>query len=165
MRNNRAAPPRSRGVSRRCAFSLVEVILAVGLFAIAVMVLAAAYVNVLDSVDRVKTDQALEQELSFVRTQVLLEPELENVEAGGEVPTATHGVARWSASVSPTAVADLFRVDLQIELAGDGADVPGRTLSQTLYLLRSSWSDPVERDTLRAEHRKALEEARRFRPL
>lgn len=150
---------------RRAAFTMVEVVLAMALFATAVVVLAAAYVNVLTSLELVKVDQALEQEVSFVRTQVLLEPDRDTVEAGGEMPTASHGNATWQAAVEPTQVADLFRVVLTIELAGDGKSVPERTINQTLFVLRPDWSEPTERDNLRTETRKRLEEIKRFRPL
>ncbi len=150
-------------VARR-AFTLLEVVMAVALFAVAVVVLAAAYVNILNSLERVRADQSLEQELGFVRSQLLLAAELEAVEEGGEVPTATHGMAEWRATVAPTAVADLFRVVLEIRLEGDGGGVPARTLQQTLHLLRPGWSDPTERDALRAESRKRIEDLKLNRP-
>lgn len=141
----------------------MEVVVALALFAFAVVVLAASYVNVLNSIEAVRVDQTLEQELAFVRSQVLLQSELENIEKGGEVPTPSHGIATWSATVTPTTIADLFRVDLLIELEGNGEAVPARSLTQTLYLLRSSWSVPTEREELRAESRKRIEELRRTR--
>jgi general secretion pathway protein I len=147
----------------RSGFTLLEVLLAVALFAMAVVVLAASYVNILNSLEIVKVDQALEQEMAFVRTAVLLEPELDNIEKGGDVPTVTQGSARWSAVVTPTLVADLFRVDVTVELEGNGEEVPARTLTQTLHLLRPDWSEPVDRDKLREETRKRLDERKRAR--
>ncbi len=140
--------------------------MALALFALAAMVLVGAYVNVLNSVESVKLDQSLEQELAFVRTQVLLEPDLANVEAGGEVPTTTYGTATWTTTVTPSdAVADLFRVDLTVSFAGDGAAVAPREVNETLYLLRTSWSQPVDRDALREATRKRLADLKRNRTL
>lgn len=154
------------GGGARGAFSLVEVLAAIALFSVAVVVLTAAYVNVLNNIDSVKVDRALEQELEFVRQQVLLEPELENVEEGGDLPTATHGAATWSAVVTPSElVADLFRVDLSIELAGDGDRIAARTVSQSFHVLRPSWSEPLDREKIREQRRKELDEAKRTRPL
>ena len=73
-----------RGRSRR-GFTLIETILAMMLFAIAVVVLASSYVNILESMENVRVDQTLEQELAFVRAQLLMEPDLDNVEKGGVV--------------------------------------------------------------------------------
>ena len=117
-------------------FTLLEVILAVSLFAISVMVLAASYVNILNSLEAVKADISFEQELSFVRSQVLLESDLEEVEKGGDVPTATHGMASWRAIVLPTEIADLFRVELEIVLSGERDEGQRRrTIVQTIHLL------------------------------
>ncbi len=150
----------------RRGFTLIEVLLALALFSIAGLVLAAAYVNVLNSLEMVKLDQALEDELALVRTQVLLQPELEEVEAGGDIPTVNYGPARWTATVTPSErIADLFRVDLEIELEGIGEQVPARTFTQTLWLLRPDWSEPTDRDDLRAQRRKEIQEAKRLRPL
>lgn len=151
---------RSRG------FTLVEVVVAVAVFAFAVVVLAGSYVDVLNSMERVKVDQELEQELAFVRSQVLLQPELEEVELGGEVPTATHGRADWRATVTPSErVADLFRVDLEINLEGDGEAVEPQKIEQTLYLLRPDWSEPTDRENIRSLRRQEIEEAKRYRSL
>lgn len=156
----------SGGCTARRAFTLIEVLLALALFSIAGLVLAASYVTVLNNLEKVKIDQALEDELALVRTQVLLQPELEEVEKGGDLPTVNYGPARWRATVLPSErIADLFRVDLEIELQGDGERVPARTFTQTLWLLRPDWSEPTDRDNLRAQRRKEIEEAKHSRPL
>lgn len=155
-----------RGHSIRCGFTLLEVLLALALFSIAGLVLAASYVTVLTNIEKVKVDQALEDELAFVRAQVLLQPELEEVEEGGDLPTVNYGMARWSATVVPSErIADLFRVDLEIELEGDGELVPTRTITQSIHVLRPDWSEPTDRQDLQAQRRKEIEEAKRYRPL
>ena len=159
----RTAPVSSLGFERR-GFTLVEVIAAVALFAFATIGLAGAYIDVLNGLERVKVDQQLEQELAFVRTQVLLQPDLDEVELGGDVPTATHGLARWTTAVTPSErVADLFRVDLEIELEGDGEAIPSSTFTQTLYLLRPDWSEPTDRDDIRSLRREEIAEDKLYR--
>jgi len=147
------------------AFTMLEVLVAVAIFAIAVVALAGAYVDILNSVERVKVDQSLENELAHVRARILLEPDLDAIEQGGEVATATQGVAAWSATVEATSIADLFRVTLEIHFEGDGESVAESATKQTLYVLRPDWSDPTEREDLRAERRRQIEEAKRSRPL
>jgi len=155
----RRATFRSR--SRR-AFTLLEVLLAVALFAIAVIMLAGAYVNVLDGMESVRTDRAFEQELRWIREKVLLEPALDKVEDGGEAPTPDFGLARWEVTVEPTTVADLFLVSLHVTMEG-GEDEPLREVSEQFMLLRPAWSEPVDRDKLRNESRSRIEEQRRHR--
>jgi len=148
----------------RAAFTILEVMVATAIFAVAVVGLAAAYINILTNIEVVKEDLALENELSLVRTKILLEPELETVEEGGDINTATHGLAQWNALVEPTETADLFRVRVEITLAGD-EEVKERKIEQTLYVLRPDWSDPLERENLRSARREQLEELKRSRPL
>jgi general secretion pathway protein I len=159
---------RGRRRSRSAGFTLIEVIVALALFALAATVLAAAYVNVLNAMESVKGDQAFEQEVALVRSQVLLEPDRDKVEEGGDVPTAGLGDATWRATVTPSeTIADLFLVELEItfpppESASGGEE---RVVKQALWLLRPQWSEPTERDALRAESRKRLQEIKRGRSL
>jgi hypothetical protein len=138
--------------------------LSVALFAIGVTVLAASYVNVLNALDRVKGDQALEQDLALVRAQVLLEADRKKIEEGGDLPTLGEGDATWEATITPSeAVADLFRVDLVITLAGTGDAPEPRSVEQTLFLLRPQWSEPSDRDTLREKTRERLQDLKKER--
>ncbi|TVR50723.1 MAG: prepilin-type N-terminal cleavage/methylation domain-containing protein [Puniceicoccaceae bacterium] len=144
-------------------FTLMEVLVAVALFTFAVTVFAAAYINVLTGLERVKADHILERELAWVRQQLLVEGSREEVERGGDIATAQLGQAVWRATVEETEVADLFRVELEIELADPGV---GRSAvhRQRLHLLRPGWSDPAERDRLRAATRERLLEEQLRRP-
>lgn len=151
---------------RRCGFTLIEVIVALALFALGATVLASAYVNVLNALDSVKEDQRFEQEIALVRAQVLQEPDRDKVEEGDDIPTARLGEASWRATVTPSeTTADLFRIDLEITLAGSDDDPKERTVEQTLWVLRPDWSEPSERDALRAKTRERLQDLKRGRSL
>jgi general secretion pathway protein I len=147
------------------AFTLLEVLLALALFSISVVVLSASFVNVLNSIEAVKVDQTLEQEMAFVRSVVLTAPDLDFLEEGGEISTVGLGFARWEAIAEPTEVADLFKVEIKITFEGRD-DVPERIIEQSLLLLRPAWSDPLEREELRAITKERLvEDHLRNRPL
>jgi len=149
---------------RRRAFTLIEVLLALALFAIAVVVLAASYINVLFALQAVRADRVLEQEMAFVRSVILTAPDLETIEDGGELPTGAMGYAYWEAELEPTRIADLFVVRVSVVLEGTGDDEE-RSLTDRLVVLRPSWSEPVDREELRADSKQRLEEIRRDRPL
>jgi prepilin-type N-terminal cleavage/methylation domain-containing protein len=163
----RADEQRRRGhATREAGFTLIEVIVALALFALAATVLASAYVNVLDATERVKSDQAFEQDIALVREQVLLETDRKKVEEGGDVPTAGNGDATWQATVTPSEmVADLFRVDFEVTFNQPDKNPSERKVTQTLWLLRPDWSEPTERDNLRAETRKRLADLKKGRGL
>ncbi len=149
----------------KSAFTLLEVLLALALFSISVVVLSASFVNVLTSIEAVKVDQTLEQEMAFVRSMVLTAPDLDILEEGGEVSTGGLGFARWEAIAEPTEVADLFKVEVKVTFEGHD-EVPERVVEQSLLLLRPAWSDPLEREELRAITKERLvEDHLRNRPL
>jgi len=143
-------------------FTMIEVLLSVSLFAIAVVVLAGAYVNILESMENVRTDRAFEQEVRWVRERILSEPDLKKVEEGGEAQTPDFGVAKWETVIEPTEVADLFSVTMHVQMEG-GEDQPLREVTETFMVLRPQWSEPVEKQKLRTEAKTRIEEDRRHR--
>jgi len=150
-------------LNRGRGFTIMEVVLALALFVVAVTAFSGAYVNILNAFEAVKLDQTFEQDLALVRKQVLSIADVEDLEAGGEVVTGAYGAANWSVEYEPTGVADLFRVTLFVEMYPEEEDAYGNErepieVEQTLFLTRPTWSDPVERETLRTETAKRLEQ-------
>lgn len=146
---------------RSAAFTLLEVLLALMLFALSAVVLGAAYLNVLNGYQLVRKDQAVEEDLRFVRSIVLQEPDLEELERGGDTRSLYLGQVHWRAVVEPTPVPDLFYV--RVEIGYEGADgTPPRDEVEELILLRPDWSDPAERSELRADLENRLREIQEF---
>lgn len=145
----------------RKAFSLIEVLLALAVFAMAASVLMATFVNALLARERGAQDERWTDDVRTARLQLLLEPVREDAETGGEVMTLHHGEASWQAVIEPTNVVDLFRVQLQVEFSAPSEGTPG-SYSETLFLLRPTWSESDERSDLLQEKRDALQDSRRF---
>lgn len=152
----------NRRLSSSRGFTLLEVLLSVALFALAVVVLAGAYINVLEGVESVRVDRAFEQEVRWVRERILTEPDRKTAEEGGEAATPDFGTARWEVAIEPMDVADLFRIEMHVVMEGTG-DVAVREVTERFVILRPQWSEPVEREQLRTEGRRKIEEERRRR--
>jgi len=146
--------------TRRAAFTLIEVLVALAIFALAAVVLGAAYVNVLTSYDAVSRRSEHEQELRLVRAVVLAEPDRTVVEQGGPFPLPDGRTAQWTATVEEAAVADLFRVKFRCEIAEPGRTEPW-VREEEFSLLRPTWSDPAARDRLRQQSQQKLNRGNR----
>ena len=96
-------------------FTLIEVVVAVAIFATASVVLTSAFVNALLAREFGNRNALLEGDLRAIRMQLLLEPDLEAAEDGGDYRTYSAGEAEWTAEIEPTNVIDLFEVQLTIE--------------------------------------------------
>ena len=142
------------------AFSLIEVMVAVALFAIAVTVLSQSFLNGLVPLAQFKKQRSVEQDVRFVRRQVFSIKDRKELEEGGEIETATSGLAQWEVEIEQAGVIDLHKVTLTIRFAGNKR-YKAQTVSRTHYLLRPLWSDADERSELLQEKRELVQERRR----
>jgi prepilin-type N-terminal cleavage/methylation domain-containing protein len=138
MRTDKAQYSNPRRVT---AFTLVEVLIAVAIFGMAASVLMSAFVNALLSRESAAKYDLLNADIRAVRMQLLLEPKLE-------------------AKVEPRDVVDLFQVGLSIRFSEPPEGLVA-DYSETLYLLRPTWSESDERSELLQDKREALEDTRR----
>ncbi len=150
-----------RPAVRRRAFTLLEVLLALALFASAVVVLTSSYLNIIEGLESVRGDREFEQEVRWVREQALLQADLKELEKGGETKTPAGATLVWTAQVEAAAVADLFTVDLHVEMTAEREKK--REYNERLTVLRPAWSEPVERGKLFEEAKRRIEEDRRRR--
>ena len=145
----------TRRAQSRHAFTLIEVLVSLAIFALAAVVLSAAYLNIISSYSEMGGRQQAEEDWKWLRLSVLSEPDRKKVEDGGRLALQNGQQLVWSATIESTDVADLFRVNLKAETAQTtGPEAWQR--SQTVQLLRPTWSDPAERDKLRDITRQRL---------
>jgi hypothetical protein len=113
----------------------------------AAVVLGATYVNALDAYEAVSRRNQYDADLEFVRAALLMEPDRDKVEAGGDLDLGGGKRAHWHADLASTETVDLFTVVWNCEITDPARHEPFRT-TQTFLLLRPTWSDPVERTKL-----------------
>ncbi len=138
------------------AFTLIEVLVSLAIFALAVVMLGATYVNVLNGYDAVSRRNQHDQDMALVRATLLTEPDRRKAEQGGDFPLPGNRFAHWSARIAETPVADLFRADFRCEIP-DPAGGKAWMHEENFMLLRPTWSDPAVRDRLRQASRERFE--------
>lgn len=138
------------------AFTLVEVLVSLAIFSLAAVTLSSAYLNVISGYRDSETQRERHENWSLVRLLVLIEPDREEIEKGGQITLPDNTTLRWRAGIEPTELADLFALELHGEIAGK----EGWTQNERLMLFRPEWSDPGERDQLRETNRQRFEQTR-----
>jgi general secretion pathway protein I len=145
----RANCPRRRRAGS--GFTLLEVLMAMALFAMAAVMLASAYLNVLNSYETAGRAAQLNEDFAFARQLVLNEPDRKKVEEGGEFTTAAGNRAKWSVEIASTNVADVFRVAFTCEISDPARPEPDR-VTQGFLVLRPTWViDAAERGKLKED--------------
>jgi general secretion pathway protein I len=133
--------------SRR-AFTIIEVLVALAIFALTAVVLGAAYLNVLNGYEIARRANVNDGEVYFARSQLLSLADLQTAENGAEFDDGDRHV-KWTAAVEPTSTTDLFTVTFTCTVTEQSAPQP-RVVTESFMLLRPTWSDPADRTTLRA---------------
>lgn len=148
---------------RRRAFTLIEVLVALTILAIAAVVLGAAYANTLAAHSAVAQRASGGSAMDFLHEQILNEPEREKVEKGGDLSLPDDRRLRWEAKIEEAAVPDLFYVTVTTRIAG-GTMKSEEQATQSFMVLRPTWSDAQRREQLRSDwraSREKLQEARK----
>src|SRR5688572_25187452 len=114
-KTHRCAPTESLCAIR--AFTLVEVLVALVIFAMAAVVLGSSYLNVLNSYQTVARGTQVNEDFAFARQLVLREPDREKLEQGGEFESAGGRRLKWSVEITSTLVPNVFNVAFSSELA------------------------------------------------
>jgi general secretion pathway protein I len=130
------------------AFTLVEVLLSLVIFALTAVVLGGAYVNVLNSYEVAQHANATDSDVSFARSQLLTQADLPTAQAGEEFDDGDKHV-RWTAQIDPAETTDLFTVTFTCVITG-GTGFDTKTVNETFMLVRPTWSDPTARSALRS---------------
>jgi general secretion pathway protein I len=150
---------RAARLSRSSAgFTLVEVLVALCIFAMAVVVLGASYLNVLNGYEVVSRGMQVNEDFTFARQLVLREPDREKLEQGGEFETSAGGRARWSVEIVSTSMPDVFNVAFTCEISDPTRPEADKKV-QNFTVLRPTWSvDIAERDKLKNEVKMRIHE-------
>jgi len=141
---------------KRKAFTLIEVLVALAIFALAAVGLGAAYSNVLLSRMALKEKGVGEEDFARCRAAMLETANFADIEKGGDVYLPDDRMARWKGKIEPTTVADLFWVTITVEIQTTAGGPYGAPRVQSQWILRPTWSVESERTKLLADAKQRL---------
>ena len=135
----------------RSGFMLVEVLIALALFGLSAVILVdGAFVATRVAREMVDTRE-LEQDLIWVRSQVLRIADYEKFSEGGEIESLSMGGVSWETEVEMTDVLDLYKVVLRLEYEGnEDYEIEAGERESAMYLLRPTWGGHGDFSTDRA---------------
>lgn len=131
----------------RRGMSLIEVLVAVAIFALAAVGLSAAYGNILLARQAMARLEVDDEAMRLARTAVLAPDALTTKQVrqageqlSGRVTLSDGTMAEWEAELSPAEIDALFLVRLTVRPEGEAAESV-----QTFHLFRPSWAASADR--------------------
>jgi general secretion pathway protein I len=146
---------------RRNGFTLLEVLVALAIFALAAVVLGSTYLNVLNAYHFANATDTRDEEVRFARAQLMAEPDRQKAEEGGDFEASGGGRVSWHAKIETSNTADVFEVTFTCEVAETDAKKTNRPVVETFMLLRPTWSQGLDMTKLRQQAKDRIVELRR----
>ncbi|MCH8474887.1 MAG: type II secretion system GspH family protein [Opitutales bacterium] len=146
-------------MARKSAFTILEVVAALAIFAVSATVLASAYVNVLLAYQALERDHRVQQDIRNLYLEVLNIEERDDFEEGGFRTVPHLGEVNWRTELEIRGVANLFEAEIHLTFRDpetDGAVEQRRTFT----LFRPDWATEEENAPLRERTREYLESRR-----
>jgi general secretion pathway protein I len=134
---------------RKRGFTLLEVMIALAVFALAAVMLGSGYVNVLNAYEAVGRSTAHDEDVSFARAQLLAEADRNKAEQGDDFESANGRRVIWRSKIDPTATADLFQVTFTCEITDTNDRTRRPPVTEKFMLLRPTWSEGIDTTKLR----------------
>ena len=140
------------------AFTLMECIAALALFAIVAVLISQTCFNCLSSVDRIKKDSYKDALADYVRGKILACSSLEEFQNGFDIYDQEGNSVTISGDAEPTDIIDLFILTVECE---------DLHYKESFYLLRPDWYNQlktnfIDREEILDDRRDYLDDTRKL---
>ncbi|MDA0348607.1 MAG: prepilin-type N-terminal cleavage/methylation domain-containing protein [Verrucomicrobia bacterium] len=139
-------------------FTILEVLVAVVIFAGAATVLVASYINILSNFEASRVKANFDEELAYVRSELQIISDVEEATDGREFDMGNGVQGIWYSEIEMTEIPNLFTVNLVVDMTDSEGEQ--QHLNQQFYLLRPSWGEPDEVDKARQDMQERMQDFR-----
>ncbi len=144
--------------TKQQGFTILEVLVAVVIFAGAATVLVASYINILSNFEASRIKTNFEEELAYVRADLQLIADVEEAMDGDEFDMGNGVTGIWYSEIEMTEIPHLFAVNMFVDMVD--AEGERMELNQLFYLLRPSLSEVDEVDRARQDLQERMQDFR-----
>lgn len=138
--------------SVRHGFTVIEVLVALAIFAMGAITLAGAYIGIVNAYDIASRSNAFDADVAYARSLLTKEGDRTKVEQGADFDGTDRRRVHWSAEITSTSEADLFAVAFTCEISETGVTGGPKKITENFLLLRPTWStDAAERTKLKED--------------
>lgn len=141
----------------RRGFTIIEVLVALAVFAYAAIVMSASYIGVLNAYGRAHVVMQTDEDVKFARAELLNQSDYTTAQAGDTFDTVDGRNVSWVATINDQGtIPDLFAVNFQCTVTPADTSVQPVTTTESFIVLRPTWSDPATRSSLQQADRQNI---------
>ena len=140
-------------------FTILELLVAVVIFAGAATVLVASYINILSNFEASRLKANFDEELAFVRGELQTISDLGEAEDGLEFDMGNGVSGNWYSEIEMTEIPNLFSVTIFVDMVD--AQGERQQLNQLFYLLRPTWGEVDEVARAREDMQERMQDFRK----
>lgn len=127
-------------------FSLIEVTIALAIFALASVVFTQSFLGGMFSLESIKFNDAQSENVNMAYRHILAIESRDDLLKGGSMQSLNRGLLVWGASVKATDVTDLFKATIQVKFPEEKLAKKSESLiEEDFYLFRPGWSNVDEK--------------------
>ena len=139
-------------IRRSLGFTILEVLIALAIFALAAVLLGSAYLNVLNGYEVANRVLLRNDDVRFARDTLLAQADPEIVVKGGDFDGGNNRRVHWKAKFELTETTDVFLVTFECEISAPELRQPER-VTETFRVLRPSWSKADEKSKIQTKNK------------
>lgn len=124
------------------AFSLVEVLIALALFAISAVVFTTSITSALQVMIGFEKDIEREEDMRFLRATIPYELTKEELLAGGKLKVIHAGTVTWTATLTEENLLDFWDIAIEYQFPNEPEPI-----IENYKRLAMGWMDPVDRSS------------------